>query len=180
MLNRTTERDSSPKSHGTRTETFGKLFGSCWATKATSFAEAIARWEGPKLAAKRLYELYGHASPSLPNPGGFPCRALPGTLKFRPDGPIAKEIGQTTFPRRKCRRLCACGSKSDCDMKNNVWRAVVEVGFIVFLFYSNLLMGEMERTASGRDKGLLWNLHDIFTWKISLSRLSPGLSVTCW
>jgi hypothetical protein len=48
-------------------------------------------------------------------------------------------------------------------MKNNVWRAVVEVGFIIFLFYSNLLMGEMERTASGRDKGLLWDLHDIFT-----------------
>jgi hypothetical protein len=36
-------------------------------------------------------------------------------------------------------------------MKNNVWRAFVEVGFIIFLFYSNLLMGEMERTASGRD-----------------------------
>jgi hypothetical protein len=41
-------------------------------------------------------------------------------------------------------------------MKNNIWRAVVEVGFIIFLFYSNLLMGEMERTASGRDKGLSW------------------------
>jgi hypothetical protein len=50
-------------------------------------------------------------------------------------------------------------------MKNGVWRAVVEVGFIVFLFYSNLLMGEMERTASGRDKGLSWDVHDILTWK---------------
>ena len=50
-------------------------------------------------------------------------------------------------------------------MKSNVWRAVVEVGFIIFLFYSNLLMGEMERTANGRDKGLLWDLHDIFTRK---------------
>ena len=50
-------------------------------------------------------------------------------------------------------------------MKNNLWRAVVEVGFIIFLFYSNLLMGEMERTANGRDKGLLWDLHDIFTRK---------------
>jgi hypothetical protein len=48
-------------------------------------------------------------------------------------------------------------------MKNNVWRAVVEVGFIVFLFYSNLLMGEFERSANGRNKGLLWDLHDIFT-----------------
>lgn len=50
-------------------------------------------------------------------------------------------------------------------MKNNVWRAIVEVGFIIFLFYSNLLMSEMERTASGRNKGLLWDLHDILTPK---------------
>jgi hypothetical protein len=50
-------------------------------------------------------------------------------------------------------------------MKNSVWRAVVEVGFIVFLFYSNLLMGEMERSANGRNQGLLWDLHDIFTSK---------------
>lgn len=26
-------------------------------------------------------------------------------------------------------------------MKKNVWRAVIEVGFVIFLFYSNLLMG---------------------------------------
>jgi hypothetical protein len=50
-------------------------------------------------------------------------------------------------------------------MKNNLWRAVVEVGFIIFLFYSNLLMGEMERTASGRNRGLWWELRDIFTGK---------------
>jgi hypothetical protein len=48
-------------------------------------------------------------------------------------------------------------------MKSKVWRAVVEVGFIIFLFYSNLLMGEMERTANGRDKGVFWDLRDIFT-----------------
>jgi hypothetical protein len=50
-------------------------------------------------------------------------------------------------------------------MRSSVWRAIVEVGFIIFLFYSNLLMGEMERTANGRDRGLLWDLHDIFTRK---------------
>jgi len=48
-------------------------------------------------------------------------------------------------------------------MKGSVWRAIVEAGFIIFLFYANLLMGEMERTANGRDKGLLWDLRDIFT-----------------
>jgi hypothetical protein len=57
-------------------------------------------------------------------------------------------------------------------MKNTVWRAV---GFIIFLFYSNLLMGEMERTANGRDKGLLWDLHDIFTRKNSLVAVVAAL-----
>jgi hypothetical protein len=60
-------------------------------------------------------------------------------------------------------------------MKNNIWRAVVEVGFIIFLFYSNLLMGEMERTAGGHDRGLLWELHDIFTGKNFLVAVVAGL-----
>src|SRR5262249_30664584 len=60
-------------------------------------------------------------------------------------------------------------------MKNNAWRAVVEVGFIIFLFYSNLLMGELERSLSGRDKGLLWDLRDIFTWKNLVVAVVAGL-----
>jgi hypothetical protein len=43
-----------------------------------------------------------------------------------------------------------------------VWRALVEVGFIIFLFYSNLLMGEFTRTNS-HGKSLLFALEDIFT-----------------
>jgi hypothetical protein len=31
----------------------------------------------------------------------------------------------------------------------NVWRAVIEVAFIMFLFYANLLMGEFERSGMG-------------------------------
>lgn len=48
-------------------------------------------------------------------------------------------------------------------MKKNIWRAVVEVGFIVFLFYSNLLMGEFERSGMGMKKGLAWAMADVFT-----------------
>jgi len=48
-------------------------------------------------------------------------------------------------------------------MKNQVLRAVIEVGFIIFLFYSNLLMGEFERSGMGRARGLAWALRDIFT-----------------
>jgi len=48
-------------------------------------------------------------------------------------------------------------------MKNNVWRAVIEVGFIVFLFYSNLLMGEFERSGMGQKNGLAWAIGDVLT-----------------
>lgn len=45
---------------------------------------------------------------------------------------------------------------------NPLWRAVVEVAFIDFLFYSNLLMGEFT-ASNGRGKTLAFALHDIFT-----------------
>jgi hypothetical protein len=48
-------------------------------------------------------------------------------------------------------------------MKRNVWRAVIEVGFIIFLFYANLLMGEYERSGIGQTKGFTWALEDVFT-----------------
>ena len=41
-------------------------------------------------------------------------------------------------------------------------RALIEVAFIVFLFYSNLLMGEFTRT-NGQGKTLAYALRDIFT-----------------
>jgi hypothetical protein len=42
------------------------------------------------------------------------------------------------------------------------WKALVEVGFIIFLFYSNLLMGEFTR-ANGRGKSLALAVEDIFS-----------------
>ena len=48
-------------------------------------------------------------------------------------------------------------------MKKSVWRAVIEVGFIIFLFYSNLLMGEFERSGMGAKRGLAWAMGDVFT-----------------
>jgi len=41
-------------------------------------------------------------------------------------------------------------------------RALIEVAFIVFLFYANLLMGEFTRT-NGQGKTLAFALCDIFT-----------------
>jgi hypothetical protein len=48
-------------------------------------------------------------------------------------------------------------------MKQNIWRAVIEVGFITFLFYSNLLMGEFERSGMGAKRGMAWAIADVFT-----------------
>jgi hypothetical protein len=49
-------------------------------------------------------------------------------------------------------------------MKKNIWRAVIEVAFIIFLFYSNLLMGEFERSGMGRKRGLAWAIGDVLTF----------------
>jgi hypothetical protein len=43
------------------------------------------------------------------------------------------------------------------------WRSLIEVGFIVFLYYSNLLMGEFERSGPGRSRGLWWAVRDVLT-----------------
>jgi len=43
------------------------------------------------------------------------------------------------------------------------WRIVLEVGFILFLFYSNLLMGDFSHSGMGHKNGLIWAIQDIFT-----------------
>ncbi len=48
-------------------------------------------------------------------------------------------------------------------MKKHIWRAVIEVGFIIFLFYSNLLMGEFERSGMRQGRSLVWAIGDVFT-----------------
>jgi uncharacterized membrane protein len=43
-----------------------------------------------------------------------------------------------------------------------LWHAVIEVAFIVFLFYSNLLMGEFT-ASNAHGKSMAFALYDIFT-----------------
>jgi len=45
----------------------------------------------------------------------------------------------------------------------NFLRGLIEVGFIIFLFYSNLLMGEFNKKGNGHRQGLLWAVNDILT-----------------
>jgi hypothetical protein len=46
--------------------------------------------------------------------------------------------------------------------RTQLLRAVIEVAFIIFLFYSNLLMGEFTGQ-NGQGKTLVFALHDILT-----------------
>ncbi len=50
----------------------------------------------------------------------------------------------------------------------------MEVGFIVFLFYSNLLMGEFTRS-NGQGKSLVFAIQDIFTISNFVIAIISGL-----
>ena len=60
-------------------------------------------------------------------------------------------------------------------MKKNIWRAAIEVGFIIFLFYSNLLMGEFERSGMGAKRGVAWAIEDVCTIAIIEIAATAGL-----
>jgi uncharacterized membrane protein len=53
------------------------------------------------------------------------------------------------------------GSDDRARMRS-ILRAVIEVAFIIFLFYSNLLMGEFT-ASNGHGKTFAFALRDIFT-----------------
>jgi hypothetical protein len=55
-----------------------------------------------------------------------------------------------------------------------IWRAIIEIGFIVFLFYSNLLMGEFSRT-NGPGKTFAFAIHDILTGTNFAIAIASGL-----
>ncbi len=55
-----------------------------------------------------------------------------------------------------------------------LWRALIEVGSIIFLFYSNLLMGEFTH-ANDQGKSLLFAVQDIFTATNFMIAIISGL-----
>jgi hypothetical protein len=78
----------------------------------------------------------------------------------------ATKQGQTGGPYENLIRSLYDGITMQSQRTNRrltpVWRAVIEIGFIDFLFYSNLLMGEFTAT-NGHDKTVAAALVDIFT-----------------
>lgn len=64
----------------------------------------------------------------------------------------------------------------DCwIMKKAIWGAAIEIGFVVFLFYSNLLMGEFEHSGRGSQMGFVWAVEDIFTETNFIIAIVAGL-----
>ncbi len=63
---------------------------------------------------------------------------------------------------------------SQRQVRAAVFRAFAEIGFIIFLFYANLLMGEYTAT-NGAGKTLHAALHDIFTRKTVLIAVISAL-----
>jgi len=57
----------------------------------------------------------------------------------------------------------ACATETLETMRKSLFRAAVEIAFILFLFYANLLMGEFERSGMGRKRGLAWAIADVAT-----------------
>lgn len=60
------------------------------------------------------------------------------------------------------------------EWRKMMQRGLVEVAGIIFLFYSNLLMGEFNRS-NGQGKTLLFALQDIFTAKNFAIGLSTAM-----
>jgi hypothetical protein len=56
-----------------------------------------------------------------------------------------------------------------------ILRAATEITFIMFLFYSNLLMGELEHSGLGQSKGLVWAIRDMFTLENFLVGLAASI-----
>ncbi len=48
-------------------------------------------------------------------------------------------------------------------MKKKILRGIVEILFIIFLFYANLLMGEYTHSGRAIKKGIWWAARDMIT-----------------
>jgi len=59
--------------------------------------------------------------------------------------------------------------------KKSKWSPFIEVGFVIFLFYSNMLMAEYTRSGPAHLKGLLWAIKDIFTIENFLIAVASAL-----
>jgi hypothetical protein len=85
-------------------------------------------------------------------------------MKRSPHGIILVNIGSVLFVTApEILLFSARRRRQGVAMKKNIWRALTEVGFIIFLFYANLLMGEFTRSGMRQGKSLVWAVEDVFS-----------------
>lgn len=53
--------------------------------------------------------------------------------------------------------------KRNNKLKAKIFRGLIEAAFIIFLFYSNLLMGDYTRSGNAHGRNLIWGIEDVFT-----------------
>ncbi len=90
---------------------------------------------------------------------GASLRTLTCTHRKQAANPIKSAGGMLAVAAVRAAASCYSGAMSSSEPGTKklapIWRALVEVGFIVFLFYSNLLMGEFTHgNAKGKNPGL--------------------------
>jgi hypothetical protein len=93
-----------------------------------------------------------------------PCTRRVQTAKWMPESSASTMLPVRSESCNHLRQLVCKSRYYSAAMKKIWWRGLIEVGFIIFLFYSNLLMGEFERTGWGSQRGVGWALWDTFTF----------------
>ena len=110
-------------------------------------------------AAASLYAVFIHSWPFAAVEALWAIVALRRWERIRPraeGNPLASVLNPPSTERRPL-------NSERLAMKSDGWRALIEITFIIFLFYSNLLMGEFERSGMGRNRGLIWATWNVFT-----------------
>src|SRR5665213_388228 len=88
------------------------------------------------------------------------CQCPFTTIWLRPEKSLNESINRAMKrkrPKSKQKKMIAE------EKLTWVLRVVVEMGFIIFLFYSNLLMGEFTQTNGAQGKTLVFAIKDIFS-----------------
>jgi hypothetical protein len=87
-----------------------------------------------------------------------------GSYSYEGNEQRCSEPNRSTQFARKVSRADSIQADAELifAMTKNIWRAVTEVGFIIFLFDSNLLLGEFERSGMAQKRGIVWAIGDFF------------------
>jgi len=110
-------------------------------------------------AAASLYAVSIHSWPFAAVEAVWAVVALRRWVRTRPRAEVEPVANVSNRPSTEQQPL----NSEHLAMKSEGWRALIEVAFIVFLFYSNLLVGEFERSGVGRNRSLAWAIGNVFT-----------------